>query len=486
MMRRIAICLSLAVLTLSLGAQDMQRLAEPDIIGTARYVGMVGAMTAVGGDPSAIHDNPAALGVYRRFESSLSLGGRFDRTAQSTTAASRSMTNPLESTFVLPQVSFVFALGNDYVRKGLIYNNMSFSFNRLASYRRCASARFDGVSSSLAEQMAMSAAGISSADMSNASRWDNERIGWLSLLGYDSYMIDPVGTDSSNWMPYTNWAAVEAPYMRVTESGYLDQFAITWGGNIDNRWFIGVGLNIRSLRYTKITEYTEYASSTAVAALTSTYNLSGVGVNGAVGLMAQPIRWLRIGASFTSPTYVGTTMRTYGVAESVGIHKDGDHTRFRGETPEWVEKRKLYMPLRVSVGAAFIVGRIGLVSLQYDYQHQKDLQDTHALRLGTEWVICRNLFLNAGYAYTFIPGEAAYRRNIAANDVRTDADWACMRRTHHVGAAIGYRGNFTFVQVGYHYALRHQDVYPFATEPSQPLRNHTHDIVVTIGWHSAK
>ena len=52
-------------------AQDVQRLGEQDIVGTARYVGMAGAMTAVGGDASAMWDNPAALGVYQKFEAEL-------------------------------------------------------------------------------------------------------------------------------------------------------------------------------------------------------------------------------------------------------------------------------------------------------------------------------------------------------------------------------------------------------------------------------
>lgn len=40
-------------------SQDYTRLSERTIIGTARYVGMSGAMTAIGGDPSAVTDNPA-------------------------------------------------------------------------------------------------------------------------------------------------------------------------------------------------------------------------------------------------------------------------------------------------------------------------------------------------------------------------------------------------------------------------------------------
>ena len=45
----------------TLTAQDVQRFAERQIAGTARYVGMGGAMTAIGGDPSAVLDNPDIL-----------------------------------------------------------------------------------------------------------------------------------------------------------------------------------------------------------------------------------------------------------------------------------------------------------------------------------------------------------------------------------------------------------------------------------------
>lgn len=475
----------LSLFALPLAAQDMQRLSEPDIAGTARYVGMAGAMTAVGGDPSAIHDNPAALGVYRRYESSITLGGRFDQTTQ-LALSGRNLQESSDNMFYVPQASFVFAFGSDFNRKGLIYNNLSFSYKRLSSLRRCASTRFEGVSYSLAEQMASNATGIRPSEMCDSYRWENENIGWLSLLGYDTYMIDPVGSDSSNWMPYTNWGETAAPLMRVSETGYIDQFSISWGGNIDNRWFIGVGLNIRSLRYSKISEYTEYGPVSATAAVTSTLSMSGVGLNGSVGLMAQPLRWLRLGASFITPSFISTSIRSYGIAESYAVHKDGDRNRFRGETPDWVVRQKLYMPFKTTVGAAFIVGRIGLISLQYDYQHYKNVRDYHVLRVGTEWVIAERVFLNAGYAYTFIPGAAAYERNLCYNDVRTDTDWASMRRAHHIGVAVGYRGPFAFIQVGYRYGRRYQEVYPFATACSETSRTNIHDIVVTLGWHSAK
>ena len=43
---------------------DALLLAQEDITGTSRYTGMAGAFGALGGDLSAIADNPAGAGVF--------------------------------------------------------------------------------------------------------------------------------------------------------------------------------------------------------------------------------------------------------------------------------------------------------------------------------------------------------------------------------------------------------------------------------------
>ena len=44
---------------------DAAKLYEEELNGTARYVGMGGAMSALGSDPSVISHNPAGIGTYR-------------------------------------------------------------------------------------------------------------------------------------------------------------------------------------------------------------------------------------------------------------------------------------------------------------------------------------------------------------------------------------------------------------------------------------
>ena len=71
---------SLAVFTLAMlpaAAQDTYenaRLLGADLNGTARYVGMGGALDALGADISTIGTNPAAIGVFRHSTASVSMG----------------------------------------------------------------------------------------------------------------------------------------------------------------------------------------------------------------------------------------------------------------------------------------------------------------------------------------------------------------------------------------------------------------------------
>lgn len=117
-------------------AQDVQRLGEQDIVGTARYVGMAGAMTAVGGDASAMWDNPAALGVYQKFEAELTFDLQIDRTSQRSGRLPNVEYSDMKRTYFIPSMAtMVF---NFYNPKGgsVVYNNLMVGYKRLKNYRR--------------------------------------------------------------------------------------------------------------------------------------------------------------------------------------------------------------------------------------------------------------------------------------------------------------------------------------------------------------
>lgn len=70
------VALSLLV-SMGMGAQtiyDVTKMTEKDLNGTARFVGMGGAMGALGGDMSTIATNPAGIGIYRSNDVTASFG----------------------------------------------------------------------------------------------------------------------------------------------------------------------------------------------------------------------------------------------------------------------------------------------------------------------------------------------------------------------------------------------------------------------------
>ena len=74
------ILLPLLAVTFAAQAQDSytnERLTNnsSDVIGTARYVGMGGALGALGADMSVISWNPAGIGLYRKNDIALTFGG---------------------------------------------------------------------------------------------------------------------------------------------------------------------------------------------------------------------------------------------------------------------------------------------------------------------------------------------------------------------------------------------------------------------------
>ena len=63
------IILPLLLLASTATAQDIYRMesfTSNDLNGTARFVGMGGAMSALGADISVMGTNPAGIGLYRR------------------------------------------------------------------------------------------------------------------------------------------------------------------------------------------------------------------------------------------------------------------------------------------------------------------------------------------------------------------------------------------------------------------------------------
>ena len=477
-MKRYAYILSLCSLLLVLGsalrAQDVQRFSERQIIGTARYVGMGGAMTAIGGDPSAVLDNPAGLGLYRRCEVALTI----DETIDNTTQLLNNSTQPLHnrntrSRFAAPHVSLVWAWGNPGKQRGMIYNNLMFSVNRLANYNRdiVVDGKDMGMLSTICN-ITNDMGGVAEENLQNTP-WNDVEIGWLSILGYEAYLIDPM--DDKQWQPAVQFTDGK---LSVSETGTADQYTLSWASNISNQWYVGLNLNVPTLSYTKHVSHTETDRINS-AELRSMYHVSGLGVNGSLGLIYRPIQALRIGASFHTPTLMTLSVQTEG-----DMYSTIDGQKYDILTPEsGVMSEQMVSPLRTSVSVAGQIGKVGLIAVQYDYAHSAEMEDVHTLRLGAEAQATRGLFLNAGYVYesSFLKEDPIWM--LGYNEVRTDMDYRYIRSTQYASAGLGYRSDVVVAQLAYQY--RWQTLHQYASECQvlpMEVGTRTHRIVATLAW----
>jgi len=425
-------------------AQDFQRLSERTIMGTARYVGMSGAMSAIGGDPTSALDNPAGLGLYRHSEIMLTFDYAYDRTQQKG-ATLQGRTH----LFMVPHASLVFffpTLTKD--GKGVQSHTLMFAYNRLHSYSRL----FD------------------------VSGVDNPSLGYL----FNDLGIGFRGVPF-NASPYnlTN-------NLRLRESGYVNEYAVDWAIHVSHRFYWGIGLHIHSFVFGNDATYQENFDEIDVQGRNqynwyrTTLLFSGAGCALSTGFLYRPLSWLRLGFGIQTPsigTYYSTTTGEFEArADSLRA------------TPIWETREPIssyHQPLHTSTSVAFQFGYYGMLAFQYDYRHTPGAFDTHSLRTGLEVIPISGLYINAGYAY-----ESMFRKK---DDVvlldetlkRQEAYFQYTRWSQYVSAGVGYRGTNFIAQLAYQYRWQSVNLYAHENSMNYPYAVHTdtHRIVLTIGWH---
>ena len=443
--RNILVLLALSIAVLFADAQDFERLSERTIMGTARYVGMGGAMTAIGGDPSSVKDNPAGLGLYRRSEVMFTIDCTVDNVEQ----AENGVPATPYKRGMLPQASWVISFC-DYMRdRGVVSNNIMFSYNRLMTYNRTIRARGNN--------------GAALGPLLEETGVD---------LGFP-YCTDPYNVINS---------------LDLSESGYVGEYSFDWGMNISHRWYTGLGLRLQSFSFSSTGDYYEqFERKNADGHPFDIENetsllLSGVNCNLAIGLIYRPVQWARIGFSLQTPSVGSIVTGSSGTISALT-----DSVRY-SKAPDLAESSKnFHSPLRLSTGLAFQLKNRGLLSLQYDYLHpQKDAyaKDVHSLRAGIEVIPVERLYINAGYAY-----ESTFSRNDAPFHIdptldRQDTYYQHLQSAQYASVGLGYRGHYFIVQAAYQYRWQKFDVYAHeqVTEPYH-FSADTHRIVLTLAWH---
>lgn len=509
-----ALVATLPVLAYSQTAIDAFQLSHSDLRGTARYMSMGGAFGALGGDLSTLNNNPGGIGLYRKSE----LGVTLNIEASSIKSATSIMTQSTSQTKVsVPNFGYVGAawLGNDVMP----YFTWGVSYGRIVNMNR----RYKGqarMNGSLYNYVAQYSDGYTSNQLS-AEGTDNggysspDYIPWLSILSYNGMAINPIGSTSQYQGPWQN-DMVDSNNNRVPSStgisefdvdehGYVDEYAIDFGGNIMNTVYWGMGFGITDIELTQNARYSENIKNAVImdptaelgeleignanTTLSNYKHIDGTGFNFKLGVIVRPINALRIGFAFHTPTY-------YNINQSSGADLNYDYTFFNpagynrnySGTPNDYRSWKLRTPWRMQVSAAGIIGTSGIISMEYEYRPYQNMnlrsdygdeltnynQDiktyykaANILRFGAEYRILPQLSIRAGYVHESTPTGTAISNNEVTvytsnpDDTGTNPAYALDNSTQYITCGLGYRYKNFSIDAAYVYKHRTSEYHSF-------------------------
>ncbi|MDR0812040.1 MAG: hypothetical protein LBN23_07225 [Paludibacter sp.] len=446
---------------------DALKAADSDLNGSARYSAMAGAFGALGGDVSAIKDNPAGLGVFLKSEISLT-GDWLSQNAKSQWNDSTNGSN--RGKFGLNNFSLVFATPL-FKTSGLVYSNFSFSYNKIKNFNRSIYIASRPAYASITDYYAAK----TPINAQGNINFDNEQYSYLSVMAYQGYLIDPIFDDEDNltgWQSLLKRDEYVVPDYTLKESGGIDEYAFTWAGNVSNRFFLGVSLNIRSVNYGLYSIYNEEFTGGSGMTMHNWVNIKGSGVNANFGLIYVPIDFLRIGASLQTPTAYYLRVSNYAELDYVDFQ---DNNRAKTlETPTGnIVKSSLYSPFQANGSIAVLFGKNGLLSAEYVYKNYTGmyfasassgssasyakenneigsmLNSTSTFKLGGEYKVTDNIALRAGYAYA-TPAANEHAQNIPyPSTARTDTEYFKNNGSRYITTGFGYRESFWYIDFAF-------------------------------------
>ena len=289
------ILLPLLAAAIAVQAQDTymnERLtnSSDDVIGTARYVGMGGALGALGADMSVISWNPAGIGLYRKNDVALTMGGIWGKS---------SISEENKGKFTFDQAGFVFNMKTG--GETCPYINFAFNYQKKKNFNFNFYA--DNPDTHELSQMDQ-VAELTDFD----EGWQNNLAGMALENGYFQTGTTAGGAEYR----YNKYSSSLSNEYTHHSEGALHSFDFNISTNVNDRAFLGLTIGVDNMRYRGWTYYREYTLPDAVTGiikakydLNNDIRVTGTGVNVKLGTIIRPIEDnpFRFGFVVETPTW---------------------------------------------------------------------------------------------------------------------------------------------------------------------------------------
>lgn len=462
--------------------------------GTARSMGIGGALGSIGGDFTSLSVNPAGIAVYRTSEF------MFTPSIKLNNADGSYLNFDMKdngSRFTFNNLGVVFtstARGRRYDNSKWKSVSFGFGINRLGDFNRNYTYSGINTTSSGAERFSIDANDYPGDINNNAT---------LAGLGYQSQLIYYNNGDSS-YHPQMDYGRIPLTQTKtVRERGGMTDLVFSLGGNYEEKLLIGATLGIPSFRYTYDATYTESdnTSNDTNYFKTFQYNESlvtkGSGINLKLGFIYKANDNFRLGMAFHTPTY-------FNLKDVQNRSLTANTENFNPASPtvkatgiENYFEYSLVTPWRTVFSASGIVGKYGFITADYEYVNyasasfvydpaylaeerainqsiKSAFRGTSNVRIGGEARI-DHVMIRLGFGYYGSP----YNNNNILGD-KTE-----------ISAGLGYRESNWYADIAFVHSQYKNLEHPYILNYSAPvgiiaptasLSNKLDNIALTIGF----
>ena len=508
-MKKKSTIIALAVLVAtSVSAQtvyDAANIISKDLNGTARFVGMGGAMGALGGDISTIGTNPAGIGIYRSNDAMVSFG--FSSMGVESKLGSNTF-NSDKNRWNFDNAGFVFStkLGNvttlRYVNFGFNYHKAK-SFNRTMTMGGQYGLSQTDLMASQANQMYGAGMDLQQLTEKNILPYDQDRVGWLGALGWDARLFET--DDDPNYPYYSLGISPYATYKSV-ERGGVDQYDFNIAFNFNDRFYFGVTIGAYDVNYRKSYFYGEDMGGGNDYSISSENRINGAGWDAKFGFILRPMEDspLRLGLAIHTPTFYKLTYTTRAAIQSNIWYVNNEtgeefqehlsyDTYYELNNKDMKSEFELRTPWTYNLSIGYTVGSNLALGAEYEYQDYSKMafyypegdkmeyeseeakinnKGVSTFRIGAEYKVIPEFALRLGYNYSSAAFKNDAVKTLPYNSLNVDTDFANTKSLSNYTLGIGYRGSSFYADLAYKYSTQKADFYPFAL----PGNNGNYDV----------
>lgn len=519
MKRRITYMLVAALTAGTAGAQDTYdaaNFAGKDLNGTARYIGMGGALGALGGDLTVMGTNPAGTAIFRRNEVAFSASGIFtDEKGQLGHDSHRASLDQAGVIFTLDQEGSGYS-GLQYINFGVNYTksrnhlgnigvgigNLGGIFSQTHQIADLANSEYAAdVSSELIQQ----------GDFFNTQYWG--MLSYLSAPDYDQagklnkdgIIFDNYDSNTGDFLGFEGIGAKSAEYSRATY-GSTSQADINLSFNVSDKYFWGISLGVYDINYSRESYYSETGIDNRSYAFRNSYETNGEGFDLKLGMICRPVddSPFRFGIAIHTPTWYNLEDQN-----SSTIFYQGNYVASEATDPYEYTYRT---PWKFGLSLGHTIGKTVALGAEYEFadfstchydvrggdyntsnkdyyrainDFMKDnLRAQHTLKLGVEWKPATNFAIRAGYNLVTSPYKSSAFSTLPFGGNRTETDFCNWGNINRYTLGVGYRYKGGYFDIAYQYQAQKGDFYAFDDQDLAPtqIKNDRMQVLATLGF----